>query len=185
MAGGLVPETIARSAAPGLVRDRLSGRPGTRWVGIDGFGAAGKSTLAHEIAVLLPRSVVIAVDDFGRAGIRGWDRDLFTAQVLQPLLGGRSGCYQRWDLSSDMGVDWVEVPAGVPLIIEGVSATDERVAVPWDVTLWLDVPADVRWQRILGRDPDRLERWRTDWLPSEEAYAATQHPMTRVDAVVT
>ena len=67
--GGVVPETIARSAAPGLVRDRLSGRPGTRWVGIDGFGAAGKSTLAHEIAAELPGSVVIAVDQARCAGM--------------------------------------------------------------------------------------------------------------------
>jgi uridine kinase len=182
--GGVVPETIARSAAPGLVRDRLSGRPGTRWVGIDGFGAAGKSTLAHEIAAELPGSVVIAVDDFGRAGLRGWDRDLFSAQVLQPLLAGRPGRYQRWDLSTDTGTDWVVVPVGVPVIIEGVSATDDRVAVPWDVTVWMDVPADVRWQRILQRDPDRLDRWRTDWLPSEQAYAAEQQPMARVDLVV-
>ena len=180
-----MPETIARSTAPGCVRDRLIGRPGTRWVGIDGFGAAGKSTLAHEIAGELPESVIIAVDDFGRAGLRGWDRDLFTVQVLQPLLAGRPGRYQRWDLSTDRGGDWVEVPVGVPVIIEGVSATDERVAVPWDVTLWMDVPADVRWQRILERDPDRLERWRTDWLPSEQAYAAAQQPMARVSYVVT
>jgi len=182
--GGVVPETIARSAAAGLVRERLSGRPGTRWVGIDGFGAAGKSTLAREVAAQLPRSVVVAVDDFGRADISGWDRDLFTAQVLQPLLAGRPARYQRWDLSTDSGNDWVEVPVGVPVIIEGVSATDERVAVPWDVTLWLDVPADVRWQRILERDPERLDRWRTDWLPSEQAYAAAQQPMARVDMVV-
>ena len=179
-----MPETIARSAAPGLVRDRLTGRSGTRWVGIDGFGAAGKSTLAREIAAVLPGSVVIAVDDFGRAGLRGWDRDLFTARVLQPLLAGRPGRYQRWDLSTDSGTDWVEVPPGRPVIIEGVSATDDRVAVPWDVTLWLDVPADIRWQRILERDPERLERWRTDWLPSEQAYAAAQNPMARVDLVV-
>jgi uridine kinase len=87
-------------------------------------------------------------------------------------------------LNSNTGADWVEVPAGMPVIIEGVSATDERIGVPWDVTLWLDVPADVRWQRILERDPERLERWRTDWLPSEQAYAAAQHPMARVDLLV-
>ena len=175
-----MPETITRSAAPASVRDRLGGRQGTRWVGIDGFGAAGKSTLAREVAAALPGSVVVAVDDFGRAGIRGWDRDLFTAQVLQPLLAGRAARYQRWDLETDSGADWVEVRPGVPVIIEGVSATDERLAVPWDVTLWLDVSAEVRWQRILERDPERLERWRTDWLPSEQAYAAAQDPMARL-----
>jgi len=185
MVGGAVPKTIPRLAAPGWVRDRLAGRNGTRWVGIDGFGAAGKTTLATEVAAALPGAVVVSVDDFGRAGVRGWDRELFTAQVLQPLLTGRAGRYQHWDLLTDTGGDWVEVPSGVPVVVEGVSATDVRVAVPWDVTLWLDAPADVRWQRITARDdPGLLERWRTDWLPGEQAYAAAQDPMARADVVV-
>ena len=179
-----MPERLSLAAAPDWVAARMRGRTGTRWVGVDGFGAAGKSTLARRIAAVLPGARIVAVDDFGRAGLRGWDRDLFTTQVLQPLLAGRPGRYQRWDLSTDTGTDWVVVPVGVPVIVEGVSATDERVAVPWDVTVWMDVPADVRWQRILERDPERLDRWRTDWLPSEQAYAAAQQPMARVDLVV-
>lgn len=170
---------------PGWVGDRLAPLTGTRWVGVDGFGAAGKSTLASAIAAALPGSVVVGVDDFGRAGLTGWDRDLFTAQVLEPLLAGRSARYRHWDLVTDRPGDWVEVRPGGPVIIEGVSSTDTRVAVPWDVTLWVEVPADVRWRRIQHRDPPELqEKWRTDWLPSEQAYAADQRPAMRVDAVV-
>jgi hypothetical protein len=60
------------------------------------------------------------------------------------------------------------------------------VPVPWDVTMWVTSPARVRRRRILARDPDPAlqERWRTDWLPSEQAYAAAQRPWTRVDLVV-
>jgi uridine kinase len=170
---------------PVWVRDRLAPLTGTRWVGVDGFGAAGKSTLAAAIAAALPGSAVVEVDDFGRAGLTGWDRDLFTAQVLEPLLAGRSARYRRWDLVTDRPGEGVEVPPGGPVIIEGVSSTDIRVAVPWDVTLWVEVPADVRWRRIQDRDPPELQRrWRTDWLPSERAYAAGQRPAERVDAVV-
>ena len=180
-----MPEDHPAVGGAGVGPRSVDRTEGTRWVGIDGFGAAGKTTLAAEVAAALPGSVVVSVDHFGRAGLRGWDRELFTAQVLQPLLAGRAGCYQHWDLLTDTGGDWVEVPSGVPVIVEGVSATDVRVAVPWDVTLWLDVPADVRWQRITARDDaDVLERWRSDWLPSEQAYAAAQDPMARVDAVV-
>ena len=32
------------------------------------------------------------------------------------------------------------MPVGVPVIVEGVSATDVRLPVPWDVTLWIEVP---------------------------------------------
>jgi uridine kinase len=181
-----MPEQVRLAEAPAWVAARLQGRTGTRWVGVDGFGAAGKSTLARRIAAALPGASIVAVDDFGRAGVRGWDRALFTAQVLDPLRRGHPARYQHWDLVADVGRDWVEVPPGVPVVVEGVSATDDRVPVPWDVTLWLDVPAAERFRRIARRDPDPAlqELWRTDWWPNEQAYAAAQQPWTRVDAVV-
>lgn len=171
---------------PGWVHDRLVGRYGTRWVGVDGFGAAGKSTLADALAAALPGSAVVTVDDFARAGVRGWDRDLFVASVLEPLSAGRPGRYQRWDLVAEAGREWLEVPPGGVLVVEGVSATDVRVPVPWDVTLWVDVPAAERERRIRLRDTDPVlrERWRTDWWPNEQAYGTEQRPWDRVDAVV-
>ena len=182
-----MPERLDLADAPAWVAARLRGPTGTRWVGVDGFGAAGKSTLAARIAAALPGSRIIAVDDFGRAGVRGWDRDLFVAQVLEPLLAGRPARYRHWDLLADTGRDWVEVPPGVPVVVEGVSATDDRVPVPWDLTLWVEVPQAERGRRIRAREtyPALAERWRTDWWPSEQAYAAAQQPWTRVDAVVT
>ena len=181
MAQRLGPDEV-----PAWVRERLAGRTGTRWIGVDGFGAAGKSTLARRIAAELPGAQVIEVDNFGRADVPGWDRELFAAQVLDPLLAGRPARYQRWDVVADAGLDWVEVPPGVPVVVEGVSATDGRVPVPWDVTIWVATPARVRRRRIAARDtnPALLERWRTDWLPSEQAYAAAQRPWRRADLVV-
>ena len=177
---------ISTAAAPDWVAHRLAGRLGTRWVGVDGLGAAGKSTLAARIAGALAGAVVVSVDDFARAGVAGWDRALFVEQVLSPLQAGRPGRYQRWDLVGDSGLDWVQFPAGVPVVVEGVSCTDTRVPVPWDVTLWVEAPEAVRRARILGRDaPQLLERWRTDWWPSEEAYLREQQPRRRVDAIVT
>ncbi|HEX3198394.1 MAG TPA: hypothetical protein VHR39_12675, partial [Propionibacteriaceae bacterium] len=44
----------------------LDGRHGTRWVGVDGKGATGKTTLAARIAAALPGSVVVHIDDFAR-----------------------------------------------------------------------------------------------------------------------
>ena len=182
-----VSQRLGPDAVPAWVRERLVGRPGTRWVGVDGFGAAGKSTLAQRIAAELPGAHVSEVDDFARAGVRGWDRELFCAHVLAPLLAGQPARYQRWDLMADAGLNWVEVPPGVPVVVEGVSSTDDRVPVPWDVTLWVAVPVRVRRRRILARDgdPGLLERWRTDWLPSEQSYAAAQRPWRRVDLIVT
>jgi para-aminobenzoate synthetase len=70
------------------------------------------------------------------------------------------------------------------VIVEGVSATDVRLPVPWDFTIWIEVPATVRRARIVERDGPALQhRWQTDWIPMEEAYAAAQRPWERVDLV--
>jgi cytidylate kinase len=163
----------------------MHGRTGTRWVGIDGKGASGKTTLARRIAAVLPGSFVISVDDFARPDLRGWELERFVAQVREPLLAGRTACYQRWDFDSNTGADWVEVPAGHPVVVEGVSATDVRLEVPWDLTLWVEVGAAERMRRALERDGSAMrERWLTDWIPSEEAYAQEQRPQERVDLIV-
>ena len=153
-------------------------------MGVDGKGATGKTTLAARIAAALPGSVVVHIDDFARPDVQGWERDRFVRQVLQPLLAGRPGRYQRWDFDRNVGAEWHTVSVGVPIVVEGVSATDERLGVPWDFTIWVSVPYEVRLARALERDgPERIDRWLTDWMPSEDAYEEAQRPQDRVDLV--
>ncbi len=172
-------------AAPWVAAQLAATTEGTRWIGVDGLGAAGKSTLAARIAAVVPGSVVVPIDHFGRVALRSWDRGLFVAEVVEPLLAGRPGRYERWDLVTDRGLGVVVVPVGVPIIVEGVSATDVRLPVPWDLTVWVDAPAELRRKRITERDPpELLRRWRADWWPSEAEYVCAQDPRSRADAVV-
>jgi uridine kinase len=176
---------LSRAQAVEWVRDRLAGLTGTRWVGIDGLGAAGKTSFAAEIAALVPQAHIVHVDDFARPSVMGWDRARFVSEVLEPLRGGRPAHYARWDYLTDERRDWADVPPGVPVIVEGVSATDERLPVPWDITLWLDAPEEIRRRRIEERDDDRLlYRWQTDWWPSEQAYLREQRPKDRPGVIV-
>jgi uridine kinase len=176
---------LTRAEAAEWVRDRLAELTGTRWVGIDGLGAAGKTSFAAEIAALVPQARVLHVDDFARPSLVGWERARFVAEVLEPLLGGRPAHYSRWDYLTDERRDWADVPPGVPVIVEGVSATDERVPVPWDITLWLEASEAVRRRRIEERDDDRLLHcWQTDWWPSEQAYLHEQRPKDRPGMII-
>ena len=76
------------------------------------------------------------------------------------------------------------MPVGVPVVVEGVSATDVRLGVPWDFTIWIEVPDEIRLARVLERDgPAMMGRWLTDWMPSEKAYEQAQRPQDRVDLV--
>lgn len=164
---------------------RLRPAPPTAWLGIDGKGATGKTTLAAQICAAVPGSVVVHVDDFARPDLRGWERERFVAQVCQPLLAGRPARYQRWDFAANRGAEWHQVPVGILVVVEGVSATDASLGVAWDLTVWLEASRETRLRRAARRDgPEQLERWLTDWMPSEDDYEAAQHPQQRVDLIV-
>lgn len=161
------------------------------WLGIDGRGASGKTTLARRVVAALARetslgAALVSVDDFARPVLDRWDHDRFVAQVLGPLARGEGARYQRWDHLGDRGLDWVAVAADVDVVVvEGVSCTDLAVAVPWDVRVWVETSDEIRMQRILHRDgPELLDVWLHDWIPNEEAYVAEQDPMARADVVV-
>jgi uridine kinase len=71
------------------------------------------------------------------------------------------------------------------VVVEGVSATRREVAAPWDLTIWVDAPEDVRLARALERDgPAMLATWVERWIPEENAYVARERPQQRVDLVV-
>jgi uridine kinase len=178
----LVTSAEVVAAAAGLARRR----PGqTLFVGIDGFGAAGKSTLAAAIVTAIPQAVVVPIDDFWGPSIPEWDWARFRAQVLAPLLADRPARYQVWDWDCDTGGEWVEFAPGRMVVIEGVSATRDEAGVPWDLTVWVEAPRELRLARALERDGRAmLGRWLDDWMPSEQAYAARQRPLDRVDLLV-
>ena len=155
------------------------------FVGIDGYGASGKTTLAAAVAAAVPHAVVVHIDDFAAPAIAEWDWDRFRAQVLLPLLAGRPARYQRWDWATDSGAEWHNIEPGSLVVVEGVSATRREVGAPWALTVWVDAPLDVRLQRALARDgATMLPRWLEQWIPSEQAYVAEQDPLARVDLVV-
>lgn len=167
------------------VRAALAGRTGTRWVGVDGYGASGKTTFAARLHAALPDAVVVHVDDFARPGVPGWERDRFLDQVVRPLVAGRPARYQVWDWATDSGGEWIDVPPGQTMIIEGVSSTDTRLGVDWDVTVWVEAPLDTRLARALERDgAAMMPTWLHEWIPSEDAYVAAQRPDLRADLVV-
>lgn len=182
----MTPRAATRAQALAAVAELAARRPTeTLWVGLDGRGASGKSTLAAVIAASVPRAVVVHVDDFSSLHLPEWDRGRFRAQVAEPLSAGRPARYQRWDWDVDAGADWHEVAPGSLVVVEGVSSTRADAGVQWDLAVWVDAPREVRLRRALERDGlAMMGRWLDDWIPSEEAYIARERPQDRVDLVV-
>lgn len=157
----------------------------TRWVGIDGPGAAGKTSLAGLVVGRVPAVDVVHIDDFARPTVPGWERQRFVEQVVRPLVDGRPARYQIWSWDSDSPGEWVGLEPGRILVAEGVSSTAAELGVPWSLRIWVDAPREVRLARALARDGVALlPRWLDDWMPSEDAYIAAERPDQRADLVV-
>lgn len=178
------------AASPEQVLDRIrviepEGRA-TVLVAIDGRGGAGKSYLAAWLAGHLEADV-IHIDDFGRPGrpYDAWDWDRFRAQVLDPLLADGLARYQRYDWNADRLAEWVDVRLGGVVIAEGVSVTRTELGDPWDVTVWVEAPYDLRLERGVERDGEAMrETWTNHWMPEEDRYVREERPHERADFVV-
>lgn len=172
-------------AVAAAVRAADAAPSATVWIGIDGPGGAGKSTLARRIADEVQRAVVVPVDDFWGPSIAQWDWDRFFVEVVRPLRDGQDARYQEWDWDLDAGGPWHDIAAGCVVVVEGVSATRVEVELPWALRIWVDTPPEVRLERALERDgPGLMARWFDDWIPSEVAYIAAQDPQQRADLIV-
>lgn len=182
----MTPRRVSQRAAVQEICAAAAARPDeTVWIGVDGPGGSGKSTFAARVASAIDRAVVVAVDDFSGPDVEEWDWERFRRQVVEPLLAGRPGRYQRWDWSADAPAEWYDVPAGSVVVLEGVSATRTDANVPWTGQVWVDTPRQTRLERALARDgTDMMTRWLEHWIPSEEAYIARERPQERVDLIV-
>lgn len=182
----MTPRRVSQAVAVREISAAAARRPDAAvWIGVDGPGGAGKSTFAARVAAALDRAVVVPVDDFSGPGVPEWDWQRLRRQVLEPVLAGRPGRYQRWDWSSDAPAEWHDVPVDAVIVVEGVSSTRTETRLPWTLRVWVDTPRRTRLERALARDgTDMMSRWLEHWIPSEEAYIARERPQERVDLII-
>lgn len=176
-------ETISREELRRRI-DQLQPIGRTLLVAIDGWGGAGKTTLAQWLADEVGATIVCS-DDFSRPGVPQWEWSRFAQQVLLPILRGEKARYQRYDWDEDRLAEWHEIKPGGILIAEGVSISRDELGDPWDIKVWVECPYDLRLERGIKRDGEATrEMWVKVWMPEEERYVNEQHPDGRADFIV-
>jgi uridine kinase len=188
-------------------------RPHPVRVAIDGRSAAGKTTLADELAGLLinqGRAVIrVSVDDFrappdaryarGIESPEGYyfdscDLALLRARLLEAL--GPGGNLRYVTASSDREADVASpqehlAPAKSIALIDGVFLFRPGLNEYWDYRIFVDADIEETLRRAQERDiawmgshEEVLTRYQRRYVPGEDMYIAAVNPRSLADVVV-
>ena len=207
---------MKRGEALATLSERIHGLTETHppRVAIDGIDAAGKTTLANELAPLLEargRPVIRAsLDGFHRPRAERYQRgpdspegyylDSFDyaalrEKLLLPLGPGGSRMFHRaiFDFRTDSPVTTPaeQAPANAILLMDGVFLLRPELDALWDYRIWVEVGFTVALNRAMQRDlalfgsaEEVQARYRTRYNPAQRLYLASARPRERADAVV-
>jgi uridine kinase len=169
-------------------------------VAIDGHSAAGKSTLAAEVAGQI-QAVVIDGDDFYAGGTgEEWD-NMSPAEkaahcidwrrqrpVLETLARGEEAWWRPydWDAGDGRLADRPTVCPSAPVVIlEGVYSARPELADLFHLRVLYDAAADLRHSRWIEREgPGYLDDWARRWSEAEEWYFTQVMPPEEFDLVL-
>jgi uridine kinase len=182
-------------------------------VAVDGPPAAGKTTLADELAVVLRaqgRDVIRATIEgflFPKAQ-RYWrgeyspegcyldnhDYDALNRVLLDPLGPGGDRRFQHavYDRSTDTALSppVTTASADAVLVFDGVFLLRPDLIDRWDLRIFVSTAFEETVDRALIREhtvfsaADVERRWRERYIPSQQFYFATVRPTDRADIVV-
>lgn len=152
-----------------------------RIIAIDGRCAAGKTTLAAELAEQLGGDVIHMDDFFLPPKFRTPERrsepggnvhyERFLTEVIPKLASGEAFSYQRFDCSRMAPGDRIPVQNNGFVFVEGAYSCHPVLGNYMDRKVFLDIDRVNQTERIRGRNgEDRLQDFLQLWIPLEEAY---------------
>ncbi|MEV0288832.1 MULTISPECIES: cytidylate kinase family protein [unclassified Kribbella] len=183
-------------------------------VALDGVPAAGKTTLADELAVVLRadgREVVRAtIEDFltprsvryrrGEDSAEGCYHDSFDFEAMHRVLldplgpGGdrkvRTAVYDK--LTDTARVEpMVTAPADAVLLFDGVFLMRPELVERWDLRIFVSAAFEKTLDRARTRDRTTTksageveQRYRSRYIPSQQFYFDTVRPTEHADVIV-
>ncbi|MDD5864261.1 MAG: phosphoribulokinase [Firmicutes bacterium] len=173
--------------------DRLLAERERVLVAIDGSCAAGKTTLAGQLAERYDCNVFHMDDFFLRPEQRTPERyaqaggnvdyERFREEVLLPLKAGKIVSYRPFDCKTFTLSDAVSVAPKKLNIVEGSYSLHPYFGEAYDLKIFLTVSPEIRRARILERPEFLHKRFFQEWIPMEERYFAEFGIEKRCDLV--
>jgi len=163
---GELPDLLRRRAVWIAEALECLGVPGgARIIGITGAPASGKTLFARDAARLLESG-----------GVEAAAVSLDACRRTE-LLDGASTAEELYDLEGALAEVFARLPADRPVFVDGAYLLDPRLRGRFDRILHLDLPEDLQWQRLAGREgrlggPRALDPAREVFVPGYRAHRA-------------
>ncbi|MCL2372674.1 MAG: hypothetical protein FWC78_04650 [Defluviitaleaceae bacterium] len=152
-------------------------------IAIDGRAAAGKTTLAANLAKITGACIIHMDDFFLPPQLRTPQRlaqpggnihhERFAKEVLPHINSGAAFKYNIFDCSIMAINGQRQIPASPWRIVEGVYSQHPIFGDYANVKLFCDIDKTTQMERILKRNGQKMaERFEKEWLPMEEEYFA-------------
>ncbi len=184
----------------------------TIFIGIDGLGGAGKSTISEKLSDSLKalgyNAAVLHIDDFIHPkSVRynnayeewecyyklQWRYDYLIEKVVKPIKAGGAYCgeIELYDKENDTYFkENLNVPSGTAVIVEGVFLQRSELENIFDFVIYIDISEDVRLERVLKRDgyigdeQQIRDKYNNRYFPAERKYFAECKPCEKADIVI-
>jgi uridine kinase len=164
---------VSRLSVLAPLAARLAELPHPARVAIDGVDAAGKTTLAGELAARLPGATRVSADDFlrpreeryrrGRESPLGYYLDSFDHDALRAAVLDAEGL----------------------LLVDGIFLLRLELNDLWTFRVFVYVPLEISIERGIARDgPEIAPLYRARYAPGQRRYLDAVRPAERADAVV-
>jgi uridine kinase len=188
-------------------------RPHPVRVAVDGPDAAGKTTLADELAPLLMRSgrpvIRASIDGFHRPRaerlargpespvgyfLDSFDYPALTTNLLAPLGPGGNRAYRRrmFDFRRDEAApaDEERTDASAILLFDGIFLLRRELDGRWDFSIFVAVPFAETQRRAAERDVELFgsfeetrHRYEVRYVPGQQLYYSRERPQSKADVV--
>lgn len=150
-------------------------------IGIDGYCASGKTTLAVNFAEKFSAQIIHMDDFFLPPDMRTEQRlsqtggnvhyERFNTEVVSGLENGVEFVYRAFSCKHGSFTESKKVSPDMPVIIEGSYALHPNINLNYDLKIFLKADYETRLARILERNgAEALEVFKEKWIPLENKY---------------
>lgn len=144
---------------------------------IDGVAGSGKTTLASQLQIDLPRSQVVHMDDL----YSGWTNPLSQEltrrvfdEILDPFLKSQEVIYRKFNWHQGVFDETIKITPTNTLLLEGVGAGQSAFRKALSRIIWVEFDPESGFERVIARDGEKVKAEMLNFLRDQNKHFSAE-----------